>query len=81
MTDRIVEYHIVSGFEPDLLELINTHIEQGWQPYGNLIRDPYGCYYQAIVRTHNPPIWPMNGTYTSAEWIAKQEDEEIERLR
>lgn len=48
---RIAEYMIISGFEADFIPEINLALQLGWQPYGSLIRDQFGCNYQALTRT------------------------------
>ena len=51
--DKVYKYEIVKGYDTSLLEnIIQSMIEKGWQPFGNLLcytQDGIAYFVQAMV--------------------------------
>ena len=60
---KIIEYKFVEsdlmtgtitareeGYEKGLEQLVQDSIKEGFQPYGNIIKDKYGNYIQPMVK-------------------------------
>ena len=54
---KIIDYTIVysGGNEEDMVEIVNKHIEDGWQPIGGVFHKPAGFgitsgFFQAMVK-------------------------------
>lgn len=57
---KIIDYTIVysGGNEEDMVEIVNKHIEDGWQPIGGICLKPAGFgitsgFYQALVKYYD----------------------------